>query len=114
MTRLKIGLFVLYVLLVGVQTINGQQKQPDAKRVKQIQTALVQHGYQPGKTWAETQTALRSIAEARGWQTHFAPDARVLIILGLGNKNSDVEYVENNGHDHLDGAPKLRAMHVKQ
>lgn len=57
---------------------------------------------------------LRSIADEHGWQTKFAPDARVLIILGLGNKNSDVEYVENNGHDHLDGALKLRAMHVKQ
>jgi hypothetical protein len=116
LTRVKVALFVLYVLLTGVQTINGQQMQaqPEAKRVKQIQTALVQHGYQPGKTWAETQTVLRSIAEEKGWQTHFAPDARVLIILGLGNKNSDVEYVENNGHNHLDGAPKSRAMHVKQ
>jgi len=114
LTRVKVAFFILYVLLTGVQTINGQQIQPEAKRVKQIQTALVSHGYQPGKTWAETQTVLRNIAEEKGWQTHFAPDARVLIILGLGNKNSDVEYVENNRHDHLDGAPKSRAMHVKQ
>jgi hypothetical protein len=113
LTRVKVALFILYVLLTGVQTINGQQMRPEAKRVKQIQTALVQHGYQPSKTWAETQTVLRSIAEEKGWQTHFAPDARVLIILGLGNEYSDVGYITNNGHNHLDGAPK-RAMHVKQ
>jgi hypothetical protein len=112
LTRVKVAFFILYVLLTGVQTINGQQMQPEAKRVKQIQTALVQHGYQPGKTWAETQTVLRGIAEEKGWQTHFAPDARVLVILGLGNKDSDVEYITNNGHDHLDG--QKRAMHVKQ
>lgn len=114
MTRLKVALFVLYVLLTGVQMANGQQRQPDPKRVKQIQTALVDRGYKSGKTWAETQEILRSIAEERGWQTHYAPDARVLVILGLGNPNSNVTYVQNEGHNHLDGVPmKTRAMHVK-
>jgi hypothetical protein len=75
---------------------------PDAKRQAQIQAALVSHGYKAGKSWPETQEILRSIAKDHHWQTTHAPDARVLILLGLGNKYSD-EQILNWSKNHLDG-----------
>jgi len=83
-----IPLALLFLLLWTV-VVNAKQTQPDPKRVKQIQAALVEHSYAPGRNWVETQATLRSIAATHGWQTHRAPDARVLILLGLGNKYSD-------------------------
>lgn len=79
------------------------QSQPDAKRIKQIQEALRAHGFKPGETWRDTQEACRDIQRMRHWQTHFAPDARVLILIGLGNKYSDIEVLAN-GSNHLDEA----------
>ena len=67
----------------------ARQTQPDPKRQAQIRAALVEHGYQPGKTWPQTQDILRQIAREHHWQSKHAPDARVLILLGLGNKYSD-------------------------
>jgi hypothetical protein len=63
--------------------------QPDLKRQAQIRAALVEHGYPPGKDWRETQNVLREIAREHHWQHQHAPDARVLILLGLGNKHSN-------------------------
>jgi hypothetical protein len=88
-------------VLIITGMLHAAQTQPDAKRVKQIQSALLSHGYQPGKTWAETQSILRGIAGTRDWQVVRAPDARVLILLGLGNDNSDIS-VTTAPHNHLD------------
>jgi hypothetical protein len=82
-------LILLLMLSVGASIVFGKQMQPTPKRVREIQRALQDHGYSAGKTWHETQEILRGIAGAHGWQTHRAPDARVLIFLGLGNEHSD-------------------------
>ena len=106
MKILRITLIALTILLFyAAAAALAKQTQPDAKRVKQIQTALVQHGYPAGKSWPETQEILRGIAREHHWQTHFAPDARVLIFLGLGNKFSDLEILTAH-RNHLDGAIK--------
>lgn len=84
--KLRITFCILAVLCA---TLQARQTQPDAKRVKQIQAALEEHGYEAGKNWHETQEILRGIAKYNHWQIHRAPDARVLILLGLGNKYSD-------------------------
>lgn len=99
---LALGLIIWWIL--SPVACFGTQMQPDAKRVKQIQTALVDHEYPAGKTWKDTQEILRGIARDHHWQTHRAPDARVLILLGLGNTYSNPA-VALEGHAHLDGGP---------
>jgi hypothetical protein len=59
------------------------QTQPDPKRVVEIQQALTAHGFPPGANWKETRAICRHIADDHGWQNMFAPDARVLYLLGL-------------------------------
>ena len=93
---------LLIWLILAPYSCHAKQTQPDAKRVREIQAALIDHGYVPGKTWLETQEILRTIALDHHWQARRAPDARVLILLGLGNKYSDPE-VTTEGHNHLDG-----------
>ena len=95
--------FLCYLLAGGFAF--ARQTQPDAKRVKEIQAALVEHSYEPGKNWHETQEILRGIARDHQWQTHRAPDARVLILLGLGNPHSNSD-VTLEGRNHLDGPEK--------
>jgi hypothetical protein len=77
----------------GKKHKHGQQ-QPDPPRVLQIQQALLDKGYigfQPNGVWDEATLApLRKIADDRGWQTTNVPDARVLILLGLGGPNADL------------------------
>lgn len=97
---MKKTLAILAMLIAT--SLSAKQTQPDPKRVKQIQIALVEHGYEPGKTWSQTQEVLRGIAQTHGRQTHHAPDARVLIYLNLGNEHSDPT-VALEGHNHLDG-----------
>ena len=94
---------LLLMLLIGITTAGAQQRQPDAKRVREIQSALRSHGFKAGETWHDTQEACRDIQREHHWQTHFAPDARVLILIGLGNKHSDEE-VLMYGSNHLDEA----------
>jgi hypothetical protein len=65
------------------------QMRPSADRIAEIKSALKAHGYEPGSTWEETQTACRKIADEHGWQTDHAPDARVLILFGLAGPHSD-------------------------
>ena len=99
-----IALFILLVSLLFVRCANAKQMQPDPKRVHQIQVAMDEHGYilPPHATWSQTQAILKKIAQDRGWQTHHVPDARVLILLGLGNQYSNPA-VSDEGPNHLDG-----------
>jgi hypothetical protein len=99
MRRIAITLIMAVIIPTAML---GRQTQPDVKRIHQIQAALVEHGYEAGKTWPQTHEILRSIARDHHWQTRNAPDARVLIILGLGNVHSDPQVTEE-GHGHLDG-----------
>ena len=96
---------ILAIILATASVVSAKQMQPDAKRVKQIQAALVEHGYRPGKTWVETQEILRGIARDHDWQIIHAPDARVLVLLDLGNENSDPA-TALAGRNHLDGPEK--------
>ncbi len=93
-------IFLLFLLLLWTIAAWGQT-QPDGKRVTEIQAALLAHGFESGKTWHETQEILRGIAREHGWQTHRAPDARVLILLGLGNRYSNPG-VATEGTNRLD------------
>jgi len=80
-------------LLAGA---SGKQTQPDPKRVHQIQVALDEHGYvlPMHATWTQTQVVLKKIAQDHDWQTHHVPDARVLILLGLGNEHSNPDVTD--------------------
>ena len=57
-------------------------------RALQIQAALVQSGYMtgtPSGSWDATSiAAMRKLQSDHRWQTKFIPDARALILLGLG------------------------------
>jgi hypothetical protein len=83
---MKMAIFLSMILSVSA---SANQLQPDAKRQREIRTALTQHGYPAGKTWNDTQVILKGIAQEHHWQRTHAPDARVLILLGLGSKHSD-------------------------
>ena len=96
-----VGFVILLLWLVlGVGYItSAKQTQPDPKRIHEIQIALIDHNYAPGKTWHETQEILRQIARNHKWQTHWSPDARVLILLGLSNNDSQIIDGERNRLD---------------
>ncbi len=85
---LVLGALISLSLLVSA--CHARQTQPDPKRVHEIQAALIDHNYAPGKTWHETQERLRGIAREHKWQVRYAPDARVLILLGLSNNDTQV------------------------
>lgn len=87
--------YLAVLLLVLVQVSRGGQMVPDAKRQAEIRKALVDHGYAPGKNWSETREILKQIARQHHWQTSHSPDARVLILLGLGNPHSDPEVLKS-------------------
>ncbi|MGH9482467.1 MAG: hypothetical protein ACRD1L_10310, partial [Terriglobales bacterium] len=56
-------------------------------RARQIQRALVGAGYlrRVSGLWdAASATAMKKFQSDRHWQTHYVPDARALIALGLG------------------------------
>ena len=99
-----VAIFILLMALLLASCANAKQTQPDSKRIKQIQVALDEHGYllPPHATWVQTQVTLKKIAEDHDWQTRRVPDARVLILLGLGNQYSN-SAVTNEGRNHLDG-----------
>lgn len=114
------GIWLFIFLLLFCNMTNAAQKQPDAKRIRQIQAALADHGFASGKTWRDTQEVCRDIAVQHGWQTHYAPDARVLILIGLGNQYSD-QSVTKPGSSHLDdpenipaGQPTITRIEGKQ
>jgi len=95
---------MLFCLLATVSLSNAFAKQaaPDAKRQREIRAALIVHGYEPGKTWPEVVTVLKQIARQHHWQSKHAPDARVLILLNLGNRYSDSNVLD--GYTRLDPA----------
>ncbi len=73
--------------LGGSRHTRGPAQMP-TDRVIQIQTALIQHGYQSGEPtgrWdAQTAAAMQKLQADHGWQTRITPDSRALILLGLG------------------------------
>jgi len=76
----------------------ASQTHPDKKRIVEIQQALIDKGYMfglPTGVWDnKTIETLKNIANDHGWQTSHVPDARVLILLDLGNKYSDPEVLK--------------------
>jgi hypothetical protein len=46
------------------------------------------HGYDTS-SWPDALLVMKKIAKEHNWQYSHVPDARVLILIGLGNKNSD-------------------------
>jgi hypothetical protein len=99
--------FVIVALFFAVLNAHGAPKhktkkgqmQPDPQRIAEIQAALTAHGYAPGNTWLETKEVCRKIADEHGWQNMYAPDTRVLILLGLTNNDPDVATLPGNQLD---------------
>lgn len=91
-------------------TSESTQAQPAPERIAEIQAALKAHGYEPGDTWEETREVCRKIADEHMWQTDHAPDARVLILLGLGGPHSDPAVTQMQG-DRLDNDQRTDAAH---
>ena len=89
-----IFLLLTLPLCAAPKPSNKGQKQPDQKRVLEIQEALIAHSYMPGPAsgkWDDrTQSVLRTIADSHEWQTKFVPDARVLVLLGLSGGSPEV------------------------
>ena len=100
-------IFVLAALFFAVLSAHGSPKhklkgqtQPDPQRIAEIQAALAAHGYAPGTTWAETKEVCRKIADEHEWQNMYAPDTRVLILIGLmPNLDPDVAKLPGNQID---------------
>jgi hypothetical protein len=102
---LLVVILITLLILLFASLGFSNQTQPDAKRIREIQAALIAHGYEPGRSWAQTQEQLKLIARAHHWQSKHAPDARVLILLGLGNKYSNPEVLDEPT-SHLEGVGK--------
>lgn len=92
--KLFLFLLIFIVPVSAAPKLKKGQKQPDQKRVLEIQEALISHDFMsgpPSGNWDDqTQNALRKIADSYEWQTKFVPDARVLILLGLSKGNPEV------------------------
>jgi hypothetical protein len=95
------------------KNLESVQSQPAPERIAEIQAALKAHGYEPGGTWEETQEVCRKIADEHMWQTDHAPDARVLILLGLGGPHSDPAVTQMQG-DRLDKDQRTDAAHKSE
>jgi len=87
---------VLWLVLFVSYVTSAKQMTPDVKRQREIRAALIAHGYEPGKSWSEVVVLLKQIAREHCWQHSHAPDARVLILLGLGNKHSDPDVLNES------------------
>ncbi len=100
-SEMKKSIVLILAILCNTAMLQAKQTQPDPKRVRQIQIRLVEHGYPATTTWKQVQEVCRQVARGHGWQIRKAPDARVLILLGLGNEYSDPDILvwPNN---HLD------------
>lgn len=103
-----LGLVLLFagvsLALITLDT-PARQMHPDKKRTVEIQQALIAKGYMfgsPTGVWDNrTIEVLQQIAEDHKWQVDHVPDARVLILLGLGNRYSDPKVATWPGN-HLD------------
>lgn len=95
-----LGLVLLFagvsLALITLDT-PARQMHPDKKRTVEIQQALIAKGYMfgsPTGVWDnKTIEVLQQIAEDHKWQVTHVPDARVLILLELGNRYSDPNVV---------------------
>ena len=85
--------------------------QPSPDRIAEIQSALKAHGYEPGTTWEEAQEVCRKIADEHQWQTDHAPDARVLILLGLAGPHADPAVAQMQG-GRLDNDQRTEAARI--
>jgi hypothetical protein len=93
--NMKYLLILLFATTLYASPKRGQL-QPTPQRVAEIQRALKSHGYDPGTTWKETRESCRKIADEHKWQITTAPDARVLILIGLGGPNSDLNVTKHS------------------
>jgi|SRR5579864_1980968 len=82
-----LAMMILGLVASSILCANGQ-KEPDAKRKQQIVEALCSHGHDV-RNWTDAKAAMKQIAADNGWQTNRVPDARVLILLDLGNAHSN-------------------------
>jgi hypothetical protein len=101
-TRMKTLMLVL--LLAPTAFAKPGQVQPSPARIREIQAALLAKGYtteQPDGNLAKMRQACRRIADEHHWQINRTPDARVLILLGLGNKYSN-PYTAQQPGEYLD------------
>lgn len=77
----------------GAWKRHGQQA-IDEQRAREIQAALIQQKYldgEPTGKWDQhTKEAMTRFQADHGWQTKVTPDARALIVLGLGPKHENV------------------------
>jgi len=84
-------LFVKKKLKPGFKPASGIAPE----RATQIQTALIKAGYMTGAptgTWdAQSELAMQKLQGDNGWQTKLTPDARALIMLGLGPNTDATE-----------------------
>jgi hypothetical protein len=94
-----LAMTILVSLACCSASANGQ-KEPDVKRKAEIVVALNSHGF-PAANWSEARLTMRQIAADHGWQTSHVPDARVLILLDLGNAHSN-PWVATQRGSHLD------------
>jgi hypothetical protein len=89
-----LGMALLITTSLAAHPFVIRQKQPDKKRVLQIQKALIADGYLAGLPTGRWDKAtieeLAVIAQDHGWQTKHIPDARVLNLLGLGSTTAGV------------------------
>ena len=90
----RLALFLLLAVAASATPSHrhkSKQTQPDPARTTQIQEALVREGKLPavtGKWDRPTQDALAAMAREHGWSTCHVPDARVLVLLGLGSSTA--------------------------
>jgi Putative peptidoglycan binding domain len=88
----------------AVHQIHGQ-RQIDADRAREIQTALIRENYLTGEAtgnWdQQSQQAMQQYQADHHWQTKIIPDSRALIKLGLGPT------VDTNAVTMAAAAPKL-------
>lgn len=94
-------IFALLAVVVafGAPPKTKLQKQPSPERITEIQKALVAHGYQSGRDWFETKEVCRKVADEHGWQNMWAPDTRVLILLGVSPNDPTIAAKSGNRLD---------------
>lgn len=87
-SSVRLSVMMILVLLASCTVFANGQKEPDAHRKAEIVAALCSHGHSTAN-WSEAKAIMRQIAADNGWQTQHVPDARVLILLDLGNAYSN-------------------------